>query len=373
MKRISASFYIYLWVIFLCLSISAQDFKVIQEGIEYAEMSREIDKVPVKINLLRLDLTKVRLDVAHALDTAIGLEKTSSIASRYGAIAAINAGFFRIDRSIYEGDDVSTLMVDGKLLSENSNNRIALFIENGKSATTADIGRFSPSLKLSARKLSLPVSGINRERKTDELIIFTPEFHLTTLTNPDGVEITVANGKITQILQGKGSSRIPADGFVVSASGKSREAVKSLKIGDKLAVESDPSSSENIGMKNVEDIISGVPQLIKDGKIDITWQEEKSSKSFVETKHPRTAVAKLKNGKFLMLTVDGRSESSGGIGLQNLAELLLEFGATDAMNLDGGGSTTMFLDGKIVNKPSDKEGERKVGDAILVFPRLKNN
>ncbi len=73
-----------------------------------------------------------------------------------------------------------------------------------------------------------------------------------------------------------------------------------------------------------------------------------------------------------MITADGRSEASGGIGLQNLAEILLELGATDAMNLDGGGSTTMFLDGKIVNKPSDKEGERKVGDTILVFPRKKN-
>ena len=120
-----------------------------------------------------------------------------------------------------------------------------------------------------------------------------------------------------------------------------------------------------------EDVIGGVPQLIREGKIAITWESEKSSKAFVETRHPRTAVAKLKDGKFLMITVDGRSESSGGIGLEDLAKLLLEFGGTDAMNLDGGGSTTMFLDGKVVNKPSDKEGERRVSDAILVFPRRK--
>ena len=72
-------------------------------------------------------------------------------------------------------------------------------------------------------------------------------------------------------------------------------------------------------------------------------------------------------------TVDGRSESSGGIGLYDLAAYLIELGAVDAMNLDGGGSTTMFLDGKVINKPSDKEGERKVGDALLVFPRTKRN
>ena len=70
-----------------------------------------------------------------------------------------------------------------------------------------------------------------------------------------------------------------------------------------------------------------------------------------------------------MITVDGRQAESAGINLQRLAEILLELGATDAMNLDGGGSTTMFLDGKVVNKPSDKEGERKVSDAILVTLR----
>jgi exopolysaccharide biosynthesis protein len=120
-----------------------------------------------------------------------------------------------------------------------------------------------------------------------------------------------------------------------------------------------------------EDIVGGFPQLIKNDKIDITWEQEKSNKTFVETRHPRTAVAKLKDGKFLMITVDGRSEASGGISLPDLAAFLLELGATDAMNLDGGGSTTMFLDGKVVNRPSDKEGERAVSDAILVFPRMK--
>ena len=109
--------------------------------------------------------------------------------------------------------------------------------------------------------------------------------------------------------------------------------------------------------------------MIKNGQIDITWELERSTKSFFETRHPRTAVAKLKDGKFLMITVDGRSEASGGIGLQDLAEYLLSLGAVDAMNLDGGGSTTMFVNGKVVNHPSDKEGERKVSDAILVTLR----
>ena len=71
-----------------------------------------------------------------------------------------------------------------------------------------------------------------------------------------------------------------------------------------------------------------------------------------------------------MITIDGRQPGvSVGMNLQELAEYLLSIGAADAMNLDGGGSTTMFLNGRVVNKPSDKDGERKVSDAILVTLR----
>ena len=130
MKKIFVFIGAYLCLVFLCLSINAQEFKTIQDGIEYAEMTREIDKTPVKMNLLRLDLTKVRLDVVHAMDAAIGTETVSSIATRHGAIAAINAGFFRLDKSNFAGDAAGVLMIDKQLLSESYNNRIAIFIDN---------------------------------------------------------------------------------------------------------------------------------------------------------------------------------------------------------------------------------------------------
>jgi exopolysaccharide biosynthesis protein len=58
-----------------------------------------------------------------------------------------------------------------------------------------------------------------------------------------------------------------------------------------------------------------------------------------------------------------------GMSLTTLAELLIELGAVEGMNLDGGGSTTMVVKNKLVNRPSDATGERPVSDAILVFPR----
>lgn len=375
MKKISLFICVHLWTILLVFSINAQDFKMVQDGIEHAEMTRTIENLPVKINLLRLDLTKVRLDVIHALDSAIGTETVSSMAKRHGAIAAVNAGFFRLDKSIFAGDAAGVLMIDNSLLSESLNNRTALEIINLKDKTLVFIEKVNADAKIFVNKDSYTV-GINRERKDDDIVIFTDFFNRTTLTDFDGVEFIVKKNKIRQVFDKKGSSEIPSDGFVISASGKKREEfLRLLKIGMKVtrgfsnSISLDGSTPNMFGPS--EDVVGGVPQLIKNGKIEITWEQEKSSKSFVETRHPRTAVAKLKDGKFLMITVDGRSEQSAGINLQNLAEILLELGAADAMNLDGGGSTTMFLNGKIVNQPSDKEGERKVGDAILVFPRKK--
>src|SRR5215210_6159345 len=116
--RVNSSkiFLFILLILSIPVYISAQNFRSVQDGIEYAEMTRQIDNQPVKMNLLRLDLTKVRLDVVHAMDAAIGTETTSSIAARHGAIAAINAGFFRLDRSIFAGDAAGVLKIDGKVL-----------------------------------------------------------------------------------------------------------------------------------------------------------------------------------------------------------------------------------------------------------------
>jgi exopolysaccharide biosynthesis protein len=104
-------------------------------------------------------------------------------------------------------------------------------------------------------------------------------------------------------------------------------------------------------------IVGGGPQLIKDGTVEITFEDEKIAAKFVTDRHPRTAIARLRDGRMLVATVDSRQPGvSAGIALAELASLLLEFGAGDAINLDGGGSTTMVVNGKLVNNPSDQTG-----------------
>jgi len=373
---------LWLWLLLSGNNSNAQNFLSICEGIEHAEITRKINGLDVKLNLLRLDPQKIRLDVIHAMDTVNGTETLSSIAKRHAAIAAINAGFFRLDRSIFAGTPAGILMIDGKLLSMSHSGRSAVAIINDSKKTDIAFAHVDTKVSLKISNKKIPISGMNRERKTDDIALFTPEFGRSTLTNPDGWEFIFQSnnkipfiGRLVEIRKNKGSSIIPQHGFVLSVS---NSKLKSLPyVLKKLGVIAswqftiktiEPSESKFFQM--AEDITSGVPQLIRNGEIQITWEQEKTNQNFVETRHPRTAIAKLKDRRILLITADGRSEDSGGIALKDLAEFLLQLGASEAVNLDGGGSTTMVVNGKTVNKPSDKEGERRIGDAILVFPRV---
>ena len=83
---------------------------------------------------------------------------------------------------------------------------------------------------------------------------------------------------------------------------------------------------------------------------------------------PRTAIGQKETGEVLLLVIDGRTLSSFGATLRDVQDILLNYGAVNAANLDGGSSTTMYLNGNIINKPSDKLGERTVPSAFIVVP-----
>ena len=389
---------------FLCVlggNSSAQEFKSIHPGVEYVLVEHKIGTDPVKINLLRLDLKKVRLDVHHAFEKAIGVEPTSEIGKRNNAIAAINAGFFRKDETPFSGDAAGALIIDGRVLSESVNSRATLMIENGKKGTITMFGNFDTKSFLSFgndRRAALTISGFNRERKPGEAVLYDAALAKTLEDKSRTIEILLGHcsdpklgsrSEFSQIscreveinrTMSRPSMSATTD-YILSMDDEYVRANSQTELLAKL--ESLPKQKRKVSIltrlrdggsiflfDDGTDMTNGVSQLIKNGVISITWEQEKASKSFAETRHPRTAVAKLKDGKFLMITVDGRQPGvSVGMNLQELAEYLLSIGATDAMNLDGGGSTTMFLDGKVVNTPSDKEGERKVSDAIVVTLR----
>jgi hypothetical protein len=320
-----------------------------------------------------LDLKQVDLRVTHALDEGVGLETTTSMARRYGAIAAVNAGFFRTTGT-YRGESSGVLVVEGKLISEPLEGRAAFGLIRGAIGAEIIFGHLKFSgYVVTGRGRRLAIGGLNRPRGADELIVYTPEFHRTTLTAPDGVEAVVRKNTVIRVGDGEGSGIIPPDGLVLSASGKARQwMLSNLRAGSRVRLEAklEPVESEmNEAWSRASSIVGGGPQLIKEGKVAITFEAEKIAQRFVSDRHPRTAIARLKDGRVLLATVDGRQPGvSVGMSLGELANLLLEFGASEAINLDGGGSTTMVVNGKLVNVPSDQTGERPVSDAILVLP-----
>ena len=116
-------------------------------------------------------------------------------------------------------------------------------------------------------------------------------------------------------------------------------------------------------------LVGGWPRLIVHGRsiADSVDRLEGTFKSFSVTRHPRTGVGFSRDSATLyLITVDGRQESSSGMSLVEFANLMLKLGVYEGLNLDGGGSTAMVIDGKLVNRPSDPIGERTVGNALLV-------
>ncbi|HLL84716.1 MAG TPA: phosphodiester glycosidase family protein [Longimicrobium sp.] len=326
-------------------------WKPVHPGIEHTHLVRPAPGGggSWNIHVLRVDLAQVRLDVVHANDAAIGLEPTTKIAQRAGALAAINGGYFLM-KGDFKGDSTGTLQIDGVLWSEPDRGRASVGILREGDRSRLIFGHVTWQGLVEAGRQKRSVEGLNRARAADELVAFTPRFGPATVTDAEGLEVVVRAGRVTEARDLAGGTAIPADGFVLSAHGKAREwARRALRKGTRVRLET---------------------KLVTGGRIDVTDVREKVPPEFSTTTHPRTAIASTQDGRALLLVADGRHPPERvGLALPDLASLLIELGAREAINLDGGGSTTMVVDGAIVNVPSDQTGERPVSDAIVVRPR----
>ena len=116
----------------------------------------------------------------------------------------------------------------------------------------------------------------------------------------------------------------------------------------------------------VDDAIHAGPVLMHDGKIRVTTNEEVFFGSTIPDIHPRTAAGYRNSGELVLLVVDGRQVDSRGVDLQELAILMRDLGCVEAINLDGGGSSAMVVDGKLLNRPAGTTSQREVMSAIAV-------
>jgi exopolysaccharide biosynthesis protein len=328
---------------------------------------------PISVWLLRLDPARVDLQLTLANEEIVGTETVPEIAVRHHALAAINAGFFAAN-----GDPSGVLTLDGRLVSDTRRPRGAVGITRDASGLKLLFGRLRATARLTVQSgratSSVDVDGVDTTRALGKLMLFTPSYHEDTDTAKGGLE-WVVNGQPLRVVSGphrEGKTPIPANGFVLSFGGaKPPQALARLRKGSRvtLTVAYDPVEGEPESWPSAQDIVGGAGLLVRDGRYLDEWGMEALTKGFPETRHPRTAIGTGKDGAIWLIAVDGRQpQLSIGMTFADLQGLARRLDLVNALNLDGGGSTTMWVQGSVLNSPSDVAGPRKVSDALLVFP-----
>jgi exopolysaccharide biosynthesis protein len=332
---------------------------------------------PMAVSLLRLDPRQVELRSVLSNDEIMGTEVVSTMGERYGAIAAVNAGFF-----LPNGDPNGVLTLGGRLVSDTRRPRGAIAITNDASGVALTFARLRASAVLmigtGAKATRVPIDGVDTTRARGRLMLFTPSYHADTDTAPSGLEWVVdrpprnsSEGlRVTSGPHRNGHTPIPKGGFVLSFGGTTPPAsLVRLERGVSVAlsVTYDPLEGPAEPWANAQDIVGGAGLLIRDGRDVDDWTVEGFNKGFAEGRHPRTMIGSDANGTIWLVAVDGRQPAlSVGMTLVELRTLARRLDLVNALNLDGGGSTTMWVQGRIVNNPSDAAGPRKVSDALIV-------
>ncbi len=278
------------------------------------------------------------------------------------AIATINASYFGASGTLY-----GNTKIDGLTAGTTYFIRSAMGIMADGSTIFA---RQTYRGALQFNGTEVVVNGVNCERNADTVVVYNKWQGNSTGTNNFGVEIVVQDGHVVNIFHDKGDNYIPPDGFIVSANGSATEKFSDVQVGDALIFDEDYINVEYTGDFNeAVHIIGAGPTLVKGGRVYVTSDAEKFPSDIRLGRAPRSAVGITQYGDYIFAVVDGRQAHSRGCTLEEWAHILLNsFGAVEAINLDGGGSTELIFKGSLVNSPSDG-GERPVGDALTIIRR----
>lgn len=309
----------------------------VDKGVKHIRLTKYYQGSPVRINVIEVNSNinpDLQLTPSLASDT-LGTKSTiTNIARKNNAIVAINGTFFKPSTGVPLG----TLMINKKMYTGPIYNRVAMGIfDNGY-----DMARIQLNANLKAFGKTLQVDNINQPRMLSTyVIVYTHEWGKTAPPSPKyGKQIAVKDNKIVEV--STSALEIPEDGFVVVGPAQVLDKFSDAK-DIKLEVSTIPNWND------VNHIISGGPYLVKNGQVYVDISEQKLGS--IGGRNPRTAVGYTSNNNLIIVTVDGRESSSIGMTLNELANFMKSIGCYNAMNLDGGGSTVLYINGRVVNHP----------------------
>jgi hypothetical protein len=347
--------------------------KEIRAGVTYRH--EYIPDAPLSIHSIRVKVPSSAISLKPALGNGallagsgeITRSKVSSIAAAHSAFVAVNGDFFSPN-----GDPIGLFVRDGEMLSDPFPNRSAL----GWSDSNVLIGAPEWSaVLLPPSGGRLRIDGINRTAGKNDVVLVT-ESGGRALASEDALMLVFDSAGVltpTCDLEAKFRFVIPdvreipvrAQQWVIVATGARRaQLLVGLQQNSLFRIRA--SLSPGTEWDRVTNAIGGGPRLMTNGAIDVRANAERFDTDFANVRHPRTAIGIAQNGDLLFVVVDGRSQSSRGATLGELAGIMRRLGCRDAINLDGGGSSTLFALGLVLNAPSDGE-ERPVANALLLL------
>ncbi|QUG40770.1 S-layer homology domain-containing protein [Psychrobacillus sp. INOP01] len=335
-----------------------KDMKL-SSGVQYKQYTNTGARVN-SINHLAINLndayTKVNIGLPKdfsSKDTTTNIATGDSVEGNR-VVGAVNAAFFDMSEGypLFLISQQNEILNGGVLLdstTEYFNQPIAFGVT---ADGNAEIDLYDFDIKLNYDNLTYDLSGLNRERRADEAIIFTPQnIKTTTDSNQYGIEVvfesdTAINstyygqtitGKVKSTHMGSTAKvAIPKNGFVLSFHGPEWRAIgDKMKIGEEVSVEFDIDSK----WKDSQFMLASGPMLVKDGKKHVTMNLSSARATQVTS---RSAIAISKDKKTVhLVTVDGANKK--GMNMSQFADYLVSLGVDRALNLDGGGSTTMGI------------------------------
>lgn len=330
----------------------------VADGIKHIKLTKYYNGRPVRINVVEVDMKlaeNFELTPALSSDSTLKSRRSiSTIAKNNNAIVALNGTYFKPQTGVPLG----TLMINEKMYTGPIYDRVAMGIFDDGFA----LARISLDAVIKGSGKTIKVNNINQPRMlSTHVIIYTPDWGKFSPSAPKyGVGLQVSEGKITKA--SANAVAIPENGYVISGP---KSVLYALL--DKKDVELDIKTSPE--WKGVKHIISGGPYLVKDGEVyvDMTAQKLQS----IGGRNPRSAIGYTSDRNIILVAVDGREGSSIGMTLMELANFMKSAGCIGAINLDGGGSTVMYVKGKVVNKPQ-MTGGIPLSNAIILSEKTKS-
>ena len=344
--------------------------ETITRGVTYEKNSRMTTDGIQDIYVLTIDLTESTLELKEVESkTEYGLKETvQKMLTDNGAIAGVNSDFFGMAGTYSAG--FGPVVRDGELVSAGTSinqdkNQYGTYVKdkNGNSIFTY----FKTTVKFSNSAKTIDLASINKVTSMVFPILFNREAATSTADLDKRfdnlVKFVVQNNTITYISQKGETVEVPENGYLIVMSGDYyTNAASVFKVGDPVTLQ----VSSTIDFDQIDTAFGGGGLLLLDG------QEAPATDIVAAGRQPRTAFGVSQDGtKAIMMVVDGRGDSIGATHSE-MAALMKEYGAYEALHLDGGGSSTMVVQTvddaapQLQNTPSDG-AQRKVIASVGVF------